>query len=70
MPFDRHDLVFVLQSLYDLDLVQVHGVADVQQTVVARTRQLVAVYRVRDASNLLRVQLLSGKTLSHVQVPY
>ena len=69
MPFDRHDFVFVLQRLDHLNFVQIDRIRDQNLRVIASTRHKVAVYRVGHAPDLLRVELLVGETLPHVEVP-
>lgn len=34
MPLDRYDFVFMLQSLDDFDLVEIHRIRDLKQPVV------------------------------------
>ena len=69
MPLDGNNFVFVLESLDHLDCLQVDGVGNVHLVVVACRRHKVAVYAVTDPAHLLRVRLLEGKALSHVQIP-
>lgn len=69
MPLHTHYFVLVLQSLYNLHLVQVDSVTDVHVTVIASCCDKAAVRTVTHASYLLRVQLLLSKALSHVEIP-
>ena len=59
----------MLQSLYNLHLVQVDSVADVDIAVIASCCDEAAVRTVAHASYLLGVYLLLGKALSHVEIP-
>ena len=69
MPLHGDHFVLVLERLDHGDLLQVHRVTDVHLRVVARTRDEVAIDRVGNPTDLLRVELLVRETLLHVEVP-
>ena len=69
MPLHTNNLVIVLQSLYNLHLVQVHSVADVQVPIVASRSNEASINRVGHASHLLAVELLLCEALPHIEVP-
>ena len=66
MPFDRNNLIFVLQCLYNFNLIKINRVTDMQLIIVAGTCQKVAINTIAYTPNLLGMELLVSKALSHI----
>jgi hypothetical protein len=66
MPFHTYHFIIMLQSFQNLNLIQIYSVTYVNITIVPCCRYVATICTITYPSDLLRVKLLLGETLSHV----